>query len=143
MILLDTNVLSELLRPSPSPRIVNWISGQPRSSLFTSAIVRAEILYGIHLLPEGQRKTGLRHAALAIFNDAFAGQVLSFDADAADAYAEIGAARTFVGKPISQFDAMIAGIARSRGAMLATRNAKDFEGCGLDVINPWSSGTAD
>lgn len=137
MILLDTNVLSELLRPSPSQMVLDWISKQPRASLFTSAIVRAEILYGIRLLPEGRRKAGLEDAALAIFKDEFAGQVLSFDVDAADAYAEIGAARRYTGKPISQFDAMIAGIARSRGAILATRNVKDFEECGIEVIDPW------
>ncbi len=140
MILLDTNVLSELLKPSPSPKVLDWISAQPRASLFTSAIVRAEILYGIRLLPEGRRKAGLEDATRAIFRNEFVGRVLSFDSDAADAYAEIGAVRRSAGRPISQLDAMIAGIARSRGAVLATRNVKDFEACGIAVVDPWAAG---
>jgi len=138
MILLDTNVLSDLLRPCPAQKVLDWLSAQPRGSLFTSTIVRAEILYGIHLLPEGRRKAALLEAALAIFGEDLAGQVLSFDSDAADAYAEIGAARKLAGRPISQFDAMIAGIARSRGAILATRNVKDFDVCGIEVFDPWT-----
>lgn len=137
MILLDTNVLSELLRPKPDDRVLNWLARQPRASLFTTTIVRAEILYGIRLLPEGRRKTGLMAAANGVFEEDLARQVLDFDADAADAYAEIAAARKWIGKPISQFDAMIAAIARSRGATLATRNVKDFEDCGIALFNPF------
>jgi predicted nucleic acid-binding protein len=137
VIVLDTNVLSELLKPVPEPRVMAWLEARPRPSLFTTAITRGEILYGIRLLPDGQRRRGLWDAALAIFNEDFAGRVLSFDSDAADAYAEIGALRRAAGKPISQFDAMIAALASSRGASLATRNAKDFAGCGISVVDPW------
>ena len=138
MIVLDTNVLSETLRPVPEPSVLDWLTNQPRASLFTTTVTRGEILYGIRLLSDGKRRRGLWDAAKKIFDEDFADQVLSFDCDAADMYAEIAAARRTTGKPISQFDAMIAAMARSRGASLATRNAKDFEDCGVDVIDPWT-----
>jgi toxin FitB len=137
MIVLDTNVLSELLRPAPEPRVLAWLEDQPPASLFTSAVTQGEILYGIRLLPDGQRRRKLWDAAVAIFNEDLAGRVLSFDGDAAAIYAEIGASRRAAGRSISQFDATIAAITRSRGASLATRNSKDFEGCGIEVVNPW------
>jgi predicted nucleic acid-binding protein len=137
MIVLDTNVLSELLRPSPDPRVMAWLDEQPRASVFTSAVTQGEILYGIRLIPEGQRRKKLWEAAVAIFVEDFSGRVLSFDGDAANNYADIGASRRAAGRPISQFDAVIAAIARSRGAILATRNANDFEGCDIVVVNPW------
>ena len=138
MIVLDTNVLSEALRPSPDTSVLDWLAKQPRASLFTTTVTRGEILYGIRLLSDGKRRRGLWDAAIKIFSDDFAGQVLSFDSDAADMYAEIAASRRAAGKPISQFDAMIVAMARSRGASLATRNVKDFEDCGVDVTNPWT-----
>jgi hypothetical protein len=137
MIVLDTHVISEVLRPVPEPSVLDWLANQPRASLFTSTVTRGEILYGIRLLSDGKRRRGLWDAAKKIFDDDFADQVLSFDSDAADMYAEIAASRRTAGKPISQFDAMIVAMARSRGASLATRNVKDFENCGVDVINPW------
>ncbi len=139
MVVLDTNVLSEALKATPDARVMAWLKNQPRPSLFTTTVTRGEILYGIRLLPDGRRRRALWDAALAIFNEDFAERVLSFDSDAADAYAEVGALRRAAGTPISQFDAMIAGMARSRGAIVATRNAKDFEGCGIDVVDPWSA----
>ena len=138
MIVLDTNVLSEALRPVPEPSVLDWLANQPRASLFTTTVTRGEILYGIRLLADGKRRRGMWDAAKKIFDEDFARQVLSFDRDAADAYAEIAASRRMAGKPISQFDAMIAAMTRSRGASLATRNVKDFEDCGIDVVNPWS-----
>lgn len=140
MIVLDTNVLSEILRPVPEPRVLDWMRGQFRSSLFTTTVTRGELFYGICLLPEGQRRQRLQEAAHAIFDEDFAGQVLSFDNESADAYAEIASSRKLIGHPISQFDAMIAAITRSRGANLATRNSKDFTDCGIDVINPFAHG---
>jgi len=139
MIILDTNVLSEMLRAAPDKRVLAWLKDQPRPSLFTTTVTRGEILYGIRLLPDGRRRRALWEAALGIFNEDLAERVLSFDSHAADAYAEVGASRRAAGRPISQFDAMIAGMARSHGASLATRNAKDFEGCGIDVVDPWSA----
>jgi predicted nucleic acid-binding protein len=137
MIVLDTNVLSEMLRPNPVPRVVEWLSEQPRASVFTTTITRGEILHGIRVLPAGERRDGLWDAAVKIFDLDMAGQVLSFDSPAADEFAEIGATRRAAGRPISQFDAQIAGITRSRGAQLATRNVRDFDACGFEVINPW------
>lgn len=137
MIVLDTNVLFEVLRRAPEPRVLAWLENQPRTSLFTTTVTRGEILYGIRLLSDGKRRQGLWDAARAIFDEEFVEQVLSFDVGAADAFADIAATRRGAGKPISQFDAMIAATARSRGASLATRNTKDFEDCGIDVVNPW------
>lgn len=139
MIVLDTNVLSEALRAEPDARALAWLAAQPRSALFTTTVTRGELFYGIRLLPDGQRKSSLLEAVQAIFDKDLAGQVLSFDNDAADFYAEIAACRKAMGKPISQFDAMIAAVAKSRGASLATRNVKDFIECGVTVINPWST----
>ena len=137
MIVLDTNVLSEALRPLPEPTVLAWLAKRPRASLFTTTVTRGEVLYGIRLLADGKRRRALWDAAKKIFSEEFAGQVLSFDSDAADMYADIAASRRAVGNPISQFDAMIAAMARSRGASLATRNVKDFEDCGIDLIDPW------
>jgi len=130
-------VLSEVLRLEPESRVLAWLDEQPANSVFTTAITQGEILYGIRLLADGQPRRKLWEAAAAIFPDDFDGRVLSFDSDAAGHYAQIGASRRSTGRPISQFDATIAAITRSHGASLATRNAKDFEGCGIDVINPW------
>jgi toxin FitB len=138
MIVLDTNVLSEVLRPAPEPRVVDWLKDQPRASLFTTTVTRGEILYGIRLLPAGKRRDGLWDAAIKIFDIDFAGQVLTFDNVAADEFAQISASRRAAGRPITQFDALIAGITRSRGAELATRNVTDFDACDIEVINPWS-----
>ncbi|MEZ2311559.1 type II toxin-antitoxin system VapC family toxin [Paraburkholderia sp. RCC_158] len=138
MIVLDTNVLSEMLKPVPDVRVMAWLGSQPRAALFTTTVTRAEILYGLHLLPDGSRKGALSTAVEAIFVEDFAGRLLAFDSDAADAYARIAGARKSAGRPISQFDAMIAACTRSRGAALATRNVKDFTGCEFAVINPWA-----
>ena len=137
MIVLDTNVLSEVLRPAPQARVLDWLQDQPRASLFTTTITRAEILYGIRSLPKGKRRDGLWDAAMKIFDVDLAGQVLTFDSVAADEFAQLSASRCAAGRPITQFDALIAGIARSRGAKLATRNVSDFEECGIAVIDPW------
>lgn len=139
MIVMDTNVLSELLRPKPDDHVVAWIAGQSRAALFTTTVTRGEISYGVQRLPDGQRKEKLRSAVRAIFDEDLAGRVLSFDNDSADLFAEIAASRHQAGKPISQFDAMIAAISRSRGASLATRNVKDFVDCGIEVVNPWGT----
>jgi predicted nucleic acid-binding protein len=139
MVILDTNVLSEALRPTPDQRVMDWLGAQSRSALFSTTLTRAELLYGVRLLPAGSRKDALLEAVLAIFATDLSGQILDFDSDAADAYAEIAASRKAAGKPISQFDAMIAGIAQSRGAVLATRNTKDFIGIDVRIINPWDA----
>src|ERR1700756_2536969 len=100
MIVLDTNVLSEVLRPEPEPRVLAWLDEQAASAVFTTAVTQGEILYGIRLLADGQRRRKLWDAATAIFDDDFAGRVLSFDSDAAGHYAQIGASRRAAGRPI-------------------------------------------
>ena len=137
MTILDTNVLSELVKPAPDPNVVHWIGQKPVASLFTSTITQAEILYGVTLMPDGDRKTLLLKAVFRMFDELFAGRLLPFDAEAAMNYALIASDRRRAGRPISQFDAQIAAIARSREGRLATRNVSDFEGCGIVVVNPW------
>jgi predicted nucleic acid-binding protein len=137
MIVLDTNVLSELLAPSPSPAVVAWLAAQPAAAVFTTAVTEAEILYGLALLPDGRRRQALETAVRPIFSEDLAGRVLAFDREAAGSYAVIAARRRSIGRPISQFDAQIAAIAVSRGASIATRNVADFAETGALVINPW------
>lgn len=137
MIVLDTNVLSELMRATPDPRVESWIARRPASSLFTTTVTQAEVLYGVALLPSGKRRERLRLAVDGLFEQDFAGRLLPFDETAASEFAMISSARKRRGLPISQFDAQIASIAKSRGAELATRNVADFVHCGLAVVNPW------
>lgn len=136
--LLDTNVLSELLRAQPDGAVLAWFAKQPANTLFVSAVTQAEMLLGARLLPAGKRRVQLEQALEAMFSEDFADRVLAFDASAALAYANVVVRRRSAGRPISQFDAQIAAIALSRRANLATRNVADFEGCGLTLRNPWS-----
>ncbi|MHB8766118.1 MAG: PIN domain-containing protein [Deferrisomatales bacterium] len=138
MIVLDTNVLSELMRPAPEERVTGWVAARPAASLFTTTITQAEILYGVAVLPEGRRRDALAAAVQSLFGEDLAGRVLPFDAEAAQAYAVVAAKRRKAGQPMAQFDAQIAAICLSRGAALATRNLADFIGCGVDVVNPWA-----
>jgi hypothetical protein len=141
VILLDTNVLSEFMRPQPSDRVVSWLDQQPAGDVYTSAICRAEIELGLALMPEGSRRTALARAARAMFDEEFAGRCLPFDEDAARHYAGIVAARTRAGRPISVEDAQTAAIALSAQMSLATRNTTDFELiAGLEIVNPWTAG---
>jgi toxin FitB len=140
MIILDTNVISEAMQPQPSRRVIEWWSREDASGelFFTTTINVAEILYGIALLPKGKRHDKLLAEAEAMFAVDFAGRILPFDEQAAQAFPEIAAGRRARGRPIAEFDAEIAAIARSRGAAVATRNTADFEGCGLRLVNPWA-----
>ncbi len=137
MIVLDTSVVSETLRLDPADAVKRWLEAQPATSLFTTAICEAEILYGVALMPAGRRRTALEHAVAAIFAEEFAGHVLAFDSAAARAFAEIAARRRRSGRPISGLDAQIAAIASSHGATVATRNVEDFTDCGIMVVSPW------
>ena len=137
MILLDTNIVSELMRPAPSQAVMSWLAAQPAASLFISAVTEAELRYGVMLLPEGRKRAELVAAIEGMLAEDFTGRILPFDSAAALAFAGIAAGRRQAGRPISQFDAQIAAITRSRGAELATRNVADFEGCGVEIINPW------
>ncbi len=137
MIVLDTNVLAEALRPRPSGTVLRWLAAQTPADIFTTAVTVAEILYGIELLDSGKRRTRLATAVEQIFSEQFEGRILPFDEDAARQFADIVASREAAGRPISQFDAMIAAITRSQRALLATRNTPDFEKCGIRLVNPW------
>jgi toxin FitB len=139
MIVLDTNVLSELMKPAPDDRVVEWVASQTASSLYTTSITQAEILHGILLLPAGKRRKAFEEAAEAMFDEDFVGRILPFGSDAAPLYADIGAERRRRGRPISQFAAQIAAISRASGASLATRSVADFDHCRIDVVDPWGS----
>lgn len=115
MIVLDTNVLSELMRPTPSEAVLRWFAGRSAATLFTTTITQAEILFGLALLPEGRRRNDLLTAAEQMFAENFAGRVLPFDSMAAKAFAPIAA---------------------SRGGAPATRNVVDFLDCGVPIVNP-------
>jgi len=139
VIVLDTNVLSEEIRHSPSPKVLRWFEEQDPVSVFTTAVTQAEMLYGLESLPVGRRRSTLQQAIEKMFEEEFLGRILPFDEDAARSFAKIVAARDALGRPISQFDAMIGAIAKSRHAALATRNVADFQGCGLRIIDPWAA----
>jgi predicted nucleic acid-binding protein len=140
MIVLDTNVVSELMRPEPAPQVADWVRDRDKHELRTTAITLAEVRYGIARLPGERRKQVLLAAADDIFR-AFEDQVLPVDVAAAEQYAVIAHNRERAGKPISSFDALIAAICRSRGAALATRNLSDFDGTGIEIIDPWALAT--
>jgi predicted nucleic acid-binding protein len=137
VIILDTNVISESLKPLPSETVLSWLAAQFPSAVFTTAITLAEVMNGVEALPHGKRRAGLVAGIEKIFAQEFAGRILPFDEAAAREFAIIVASRKAVGRPISEFDAMIAAIARAHRATLATRNIADFEHFGLQLIDPW------
>jgi hypothetical protein len=143
MILVDTNVLSEFMRPRPSTRVVAWLDEQPAANVCTSAISRAEIELRLALMPKSRRQEARREAARLMFEEDFAGRCLPFDEGAARHYARIVSTRLKVGRLISAEDAQIAAIALEHKMRLATRNTTDFEHiAGLDVVNPWTAETS-
>jgi len=139
MIVLDTNIISELMKARPDPAVETWLAAQPAAGLFITTITEAELRYGVALLPASKRRDRLGGTVETMLIEEFADHILPFDSSAAIAYAVVATERRQSGRPISQFDAQIAAIARSHGAALASRNDKDFEGCGIDVINPWNA----
>lgn len=139
MIVLDTNVVSELMLPRPAARVVEWVTEQAALTLYFTTVSEAELRYGVAILPAGRRRERLLAEVEGMLREDFAGRVLPFDRDAARAYAEIAAARRAAGHPVNHADCQIAAIARSSGAAVATRNERDFQGCGINVINPWAT----
>ena len=139
MPLLDTNVVSELMRAAPSKDVLAWMDERPPRQLFVTAIREAEVRTGIANLPVGARRQGLADAAERMFEGLFAGRILPFDSSAARAYAQIASASRVAGRPVSQSDCQIAAIARSLGMAVATRNVRDFSETGVEVIDPWAS----
>ena len=139
MIVLDTNVVSELMRPSPNPAIESWIANRPAASLFFSAVGEAELRFGLAIMPAGRRRDAFASEIEAMLREDFADRILPFDSEAARAYAVIAASRRVTGRPIAEADCQIAAIARSRGMALATRNVRDFEDTGIHILDPWTS----
>ncbi len=141
MIVLDTNVVSELMKSAPDAAVARWTADQQATALYTTSITQAEVLHGILLLPAGKRRAALEAAAEAMFDKDFGGRVLPFGGDAARAYAQIAAQHRRSGRPISNFDAQIAAITRIARAAIATRNVADYDHCGIRIVNPWDADT--
>ncbi len=139
MIVLDTNVLSELMRRRSEQRVVEWVDSQDVRTLAITAITVAELLYGVGRLADGRRKTELAAAVGAIVRDDFSGRVLSFDGAAAEHYADLVAVRERQGRPVGMADAQIASICRSHDATLATRNTRDYTETGVALLDPWAT----
>ena len=139
MFLLDTNIISELLRPSPDPAVETWVDGRRATDLYFSAIGEAELRYGVAVLPAGRRRAALASAIEAILQEDFMDRILPFDREAARDYADIAAMRRAAGRTVLPADSQIAAIARSRGMAIATRNVRDFENIGIEVIDPWTA----
>ena len=137
--LLGTNVVSELLRPSPDPAVGRWVAERPAEELHFSAVGEAELRYGVAVLPAGRRGDALALAIEAILREDFAGRILPFDSDAAGEYAEIASARRAAGRTVAPADCQIAAIARSRGMAVATRNVRDLEDIGVEIVDPWTA----
>lgn len=138
MIVLDTNVLSELARPRPDDRVVAWLDALPSTEVATTAITAAELLYGVARLPAGRRRAELTEVVQTVIHEDFDRRVLPFDVEAAAAYAIVVRDREAAGRPVSMADAQIAAVCRVLGATLATRNVDDFTDTGVDITNPWT-----
>ncbi len=139
MIVLDTNIVSEVMRMRPDPAVLAWLDAQDTDQLFLTSVSVAEILYGIARMPEGRRKHQLFEMAEGMFDEDFSGRLLAFDEHAAVYYAELVAQRDAAGRPIGMADAQIAAICRRCDATLATRNTRDFEALGILLINPFGT----
>ena len=138
MIILDTNVISELMKIEPAEAVFSWVDRRPAEELFTTAVNQAEVLFGVAAMPVGRKKELLQEAAIRMFEQQFRGRILPFDRDTARPYADIVVRRRRVGRPIEKFDAQIAAIAAHRGMTVATRDIGDFENCGIQVVDPWT-----
>lgn len=138
MIILDTNVVSEPLKPSPNPVVVDWLNAQAPATLFITSINLAELLAGVETMPPGKRRDALAQALGSQVNVLFEGRVLHFDTRAAQCFAACLAGAQAQGNPVGFADCAIAAIAKTHGFIVATRNMRDFQGTGVDIINPWT-----
>jgi toxin FitB len=138
LIVIDTNVISELTRPAPEPEVLAWLDSLAVGDVATTAITAAELFYGVARLPEGRRQTELAEAVSGLLSDDFDGRVLPFDQVAAGRYADVVSRRERLGRPVGIADAQIAAICSAVGATLATRNITDFEDTGIELFNPWT-----
>jgi predicted nucleic acid-binding protein len=137
MILIDTNVISEVMRVSPSLHVLEWLNRQESNALYMSSITVGEIEYGLRILPAGRRRLELKERFERFISMAFAQRVLAFDEPAARTYGDLMGLRKELGRPMSVPDGQIAAIARSGGLAIATRNTRDFDACGVDVVDPF------
>lgn len=138
MIVLDTNVLSELIRPTPEPSVIRWVNERPADTVYTTAVTVFELRLGIARMPVGKRRDGLELALGQLVATVIAGRTLAFDTKAANAAATIVARASAAGRPIDTRDAFIAGVVAAHGAKLVTRNARHFADAGIPLINPWT-----
>jgi predicted nucleic acid-binding protein len=136
VIILDTNVTSELMRAQPDPAVTAWLAAQPPTELFSTVVTVAEISYELQRLPRGRRRRSLEQSYDSLFVD-MADHVLRFDVEAALLYGPLVATKERAGIAMDPMDAQIACIAACRGAMIATRNERDFADCGVRLVNPW------
>ena len=137
MYVLDTNVATELMRPAPAPAVAAWIAQRDAEDMFLTAVSEAELLYGVAIVPAGRRRDELEAAMTRWLDVGFGERILPFDSAAARRYAEIASGRRRAGRPIEEADCQIAAISRSRGAVLVTRNVRDFAHTGVEVVDPW------
>ena len=139
MYVIDTNVASELMRPSPAPSVAAWIAGRDAEELYLTAVSEAELLYGVALVPASRRRNELEAVMLRWLDTGFAERILPFDSAAARDYTDIVAGRRSAGRPIAPADCQIAAIARSRGMAVATRNVRDFGDIDVEIVDPWAA----
>jgi predicted nucleic acid-binding protein len=139
MLLLDTNVVTDIIRPTPTAAVTEWLSAQPRDCVFICAITEAELRYGLAILPDGRRRSVLEADVERMLTRVFSGRILPFDSGAAVEYARILSARRRAGRATAVFDAQIASIASFRGARVATRHVAHFEDFGVQVVDPWAA----
>ena len=137
MILLDTNVVSASMAPIPPPSVIDWLNQQDTIDLYLSSITIAEIGYGLWVLPDGKRRRALEDRFAKFVTAGFEHRILNFDERAARLYPEVMGHRRMLGRPLGILDGQIASIARANDLAVATRNVRDFEECGLEVINPF------
>ncbi|MCY4597333.1 MAG: type II toxin-antitoxin system VapC family toxin [Bryobacterales bacterium] len=137
MFAIDTNVASELMRPEPTPAVAAWIAERDAQQMYLTAVSEAELRYGVAIMPVGKRRSAMEAAMTRWLDEGFGERILPFDSAAARAYAEIAADRRQAGRPIGEADCQIAAICRSRSAVLVTRNLRDFQSTGVEIIDPW------
>jgi predicted nucleic acid-binding protein len=138
MIILDTNVISALMHEAVDASVLHWLDGQPRESIWTSAITILELRFGLEIMPQGRRRAARAEALERLVNEKLERRIAPFDTEAAEHTALLTAARQRRGEPRDMRDSMIAGIALARRATLATRNVRHFDDAGIDVVDPWA-----
>lgn len=139
MFLLDTNVVSEMFKPAPDPVVAGWIRLSPKRRIYISAISKAEMLFGLAVMPQGKRKMALATAIRSFLVDELKTPILAFGEKEAELYADIASNMRKMGRSAGQSDAQIASIASSHGLVIVTRNVRHFANCGIDVLNPWEA----